>query len=58
MSTRKSIFWVLEKAGTAKFTLDDNDLEPDARLTISGFKITNYIYGQPTSDYFEEVYIK
>jgi len=58
MSARKRIFWVLEKAGTVKFTLDANDLDPDSSLTISGFKIANFVYGQPTSDYFEEVYIK
>jgi len=30
-------FWVIEKAGMVKFTLEENELEPDSRLTISGF---------------------
>jgi len=57
-SARRRRFWVLERAGTVKFTLDDNDLKADSRLTISGFKTVNYKYDQPTTDYLEEVYIK
>jgi len=57
-SARKRRFWVLEKAGTVKFTLDPNDLKADSRLTISRFKTVNYIFAQATTDYLEEVYMK
>jgi len=37
MPQRKRRFWVLERAGTVKFTLVTNDLKPDSRLTLTGF---------------------
>jgi len=39
-SLRKRRYWILENAGTIKFTLDKNNLKPDSRLTISGFDST------------------
>jgi len=53
--SRKRRFWVLEKAGTVKFTLDANDLKEDSRLTISGFKTTEELN---SSGFLEEAYIK
>jgi len=37
-SQRRNRFWVIEKAGTVKFTLEQNELQPDSRLTITGFQ--------------------
>jgi len=37
-SPQKRRFWAIEKAGTVKFTLQENALEPDSRLTITGFR--------------------
>jgi len=48
----KTRFWVLEKPGTVKFTLDANDLKHDPRLTISGFKTVSYILRQIFSKKF------
>jgi len=48
--SQKRRFWVLEKVGTAKFTLDVNDLKPDCRLTITGFLTDGMLR--------EEVYLK
>jgi len=47
-------FWVLERAGTVKFTLDSNDLKLGTRLTISGFLAVKY----DSLEYLDEVYIK
>jgi len=52
---RKRRFWTLEKAGEMKFTLENNELQEDSRLTISGFKTTKTIYN---SDRLDQVYIK
>jgi len=55
MPPRKRRFWTLEKAGEMRFTMKNNELRPDSRITISGFKTTvNY----DSSDHLDEVYIK
>jgi len=48
-SPRSRTFWVIEKAGTVKFTLNENNLTADSRLTITGFRWTGDT---------DEVYIK
>jgi len=55
MSTRKRRFWILERAGEMRFTLDNNELTPDSRITISGFKKTEW---KDSPHYLEEVYMK
>jgi len=55
MSQRKRRFWVLEKGGEMRFTMDDNYLKPESRITISGFKTTEK---WSFSDYINEVYIE
>jgi len=60
MSPRKRRFWIMEKAGTVKFTLETNALKSDCRLTITGFKDASYydLAVRPTSYHLNEVYIK
>jgi len=48
-SPERRTFWVVEKAGTVKFTLQKNNLTADSRLTITGFRWTGDT---------DEVYIK
>jgi len=57
MSPRKRRFWILERAGEMSFIiiLQNNDLEPDSRITISGFRATEK-WSSP--DHLDEVYIK
>jgi len=57
MASSKRRFWVLEKAGTVTFILDENKLKPDARLTISGLKTAAYDSLNST-DYLDEAYIE
>jgi len=49
-SPRRRRFWVIEKAGMVNFTLEENKLQRDSRLTITGF----YNFGSTDS----EVYIE
>jgi len=48
MPLRPRKFWVFEKAGTMKFTLDSNELKPDTHLAIVGFdrvaQLTDEVY--------------
>jgi len=39
-SLRKRTFWVLENAGEMRFILENNNLTPDSRVSISGFWTT------------------
>jgi len=48
-SPRRRRFWVIEKAGTVKFTLEENELKPECRLTVTGFH---------NIEFANEVYIK
>jgi len=54
MSWRKRRFWIMEKAGTVKFTLHANELKSDSRLTIAGLKSVECI----STDDLEEINIK
>jgi len=58
MTFQKRRFWILERAGNVKFTLGGNDLKPNFRLTLTGFKTVDFSYNQPTAEYLDEVYIK
>jgi len=55
MCQRKRKFWTLENARQMSFTMDSNELQPDSRITISGFKTTQYYN---STDYLDEAYIK
>jgi len=55
MSSCKRRFWTLEKAGEMRFTLKNNELQRDSRITISGFKTTENINSE---DHLDEVYVK
>jgi len=55
MPQQKRRFWILEKAGTIKFTVVKHDFMPGSLITISGFKTTLDI---KSKDFLEEVYIK
>jgi len=55
MSLRKRRFWTLERAGEMRFTMENNELQPDSRITISGFKTTQFYN---STDHLDEVYIK
>jgi len=55
MSPRKKRFWILENAGEMKFTLENNDIQPNSRLTISGFMTSTR---SQDSGYLTEAYIK
>jgi len=50
LPSQRRRFWVIEKAGTVNFTLEENELKSDSRLTITGF---HYGGGKES-----EVYIK
>jgi len=52
---RRRRFWTLEKAGEMKFTMEKNELQPDSRITISGFKTTRYYN---STDHLDEIYMK
>jgi len=55
MSKYRRNFWVIENAGTVKFTLEENDLKPHSRITVSGFRIPKtYKY----AGFLNEVYIE
>jgi len=61
MSPQIRRFWTLEKAGEMRFTLEKNQLKPDSRITISGFKTTinkdsSQIWN--SAHFLDEVYIK
>jgi len=49
-SAQKKRFWVIEKAGTVKFTLEENELKPESRLTITGF----HMYGHKSDESYVE----
>jgi len=55
MSPRKRRFWILEKAGTVKFTMENNNLKLDSRITISGLENTKK---HDSKEFLDEVYIK
>jgi len=55
MVPRRRRFWTLERAGEMTFTLENNELHPHSRITISGFKTT---VGRNSDDHLDEVYIK
>jgi len=55
IAPRQRKFWLFEKAGEMRFTLEKNELQGDSRITISGFKTTEKYN---SSDYLNEVYIK
>jgi len=55
MSPQKRRFWILEKAGTGRFTVENNHLKLGSRITISGFKTTEKY---TSADFLDEVYIK
>jgi len=48
-------FWILQKAGTVRLTMENNELQRDSRITISGFKTTEQ---KDSGDHLGEVYIK
>jgi len=60
MSLRERRFWVLENAGTMRFKLKNNDLQPDSRITISGFKNIkpSETKKENKTHFLNEVYIK
>jgi len=55
MAPRKRRLWTLERAGEMTFTLEKNELQGNSRITISGFKTTQYYN---STDHLEEVYLK
>jgi len=57
---RKRTFWVFEEAGTIIFTVENNNLQPGCRITITEFKNITAESNDTVlkKDFLDEVYIK